>query len=78
MAALSVQRVFSASNRMMPLVRARGSQALAQGAIAGDAAGSSDTANAEPLSRADRLGHEHVHDGRLHAGAQVAQLAGSH
>ena len=47
-----------------------------QRAIARHAAGRRDATHAQPLRRADRFGHEHFHDGGLHAGAEIAQGLG--
>ena len=55
-----------------PLTLAGSGEPLAEGAIAGHAAGGRDAANPETPGRADGLGHEHVHNGSLRAGAQIA------
>ena len=73
MAALSVQRALLGQHQGEPLALAGGGESLAERAIAGNAARGSDAPNAEPLGGADRLGYQHIHDGRLDAGAQVAE-----
>src|SRR5207237_4770443 len=50
-----------------------GGQLFAQGTVAGDAARSSHTSEAQALRRPHGFGHQHLQDGRLHAGTEVAQ-----
>ena len=73
MAALSVQRPRSANRSSRPWREQAARQPLAQSAVAGNPARRGDTANAEPARSAQGLGHQHLHDGRLDAGRQVAQ-----
>ena len=73
-AALSVQRDFSARRSAKPFCLHSQRQFVAQGAVASDAAGRRDAPDAVPFGRANGFGNQHFDDGGLHAGAQVADF----
>ncbi len=56
-----------------PLPFAGGTEALAQRAIAGDAARDRNASHTKSSGSTEGLSHQHVHNGRLNAGAEVAQ-----